>query len=369
MMTLRCRSGLPRLPALFWAAGVALLGLIGRDTVGKPTQAPEPAEGEAVQAPPGQSPAAVGESPPCDDREELILDSTWAEGADADPEPLVPPLAFLEPSPVETTFPRLCDNPAFWKTYRSRSGSNCVEDFFEELLSVPEGMLLCATGSLQEALRPNGEFVRWVKGDPCPISDRFLEFSREARQDGIFTTFLGNLAARENRYFAGFANSELYTHEFEDGTGEIEQDDLMRKQRKILWDAFRRTYVESYRAKAENTIQNESLEVHSWMGRDFIVLPPMIAGYVYFRGLEKDFSVGPTRLTISFEPLREWLSGDDVWGAVDFECKVEGFPIGLVVSIGLHEDELGLDFIGLGTSVGIAKKAVKLQHPRPDDDD
>jgi hypothetical protein len=357
------------MPAAFWAVSVAVGGFMFLESRGKPVLSSDLPRDlrqdlETAISPPSESPGNGEGDEALSAPEPLGFLETplWTDTASLESE--APPLAFLDPPPADLTFPKLTENPEFWKVYRRRCSTSCIEEFLEDLLRVPDAMLCCAVGTLQETFHSRGTVVRWVKGEPQPLSDRFLEFARTPTEDGLFMTFTRNLAAREGRFFAGLADSEIYTYEFEDGTGELDHDEVMRKQRKIVWDAVRKTYVESYREKAEKTLKEDSFEVRAWMGRDFLVLPPMIAGYIYFRGLEKDFSVGPTRLRFSFEPLEEWLSGDDLWGAMDFECKLDGFPIGLVVSVGLHEDNLGLDFIGIGTGVGIAKKAVQLQRPK-----
>jgi hypothetical protein len=40
------------------------------------------------------------------------------------------------------------------------------------------------------------------------------------------------------------------------------------------------------------------------------------------------------------------------------EWGLKGWPIGLIVSAGLYDGNLEVDFVGIGTSVGMARKAL-----------
>jgi hypothetical protein len=235
-----------------------------------------------------------------------------------------------------------------------------VCDLAEGILALPDAALGCLAGSIHRCTAP-AQPVLWRKDEPAPLSERFLEVSPGGREGTLLGSLTRTLVAREARFFASLESSELYTPGFEAGTEELDERLLRDRQRRILWDALRTTYLGRYRERAEDTLRDESLEVYAWKGPDFVVLPPLVAGYVYFRGLEKDFSFAGTRLSVAFEPVHEWLGERDVWGAMNAEWKVKGCPVGLVVSVGLHDGGLGLDFVGIGTSLSIARKAVALQ--------
>jgi hypothetical protein len=96
---------------------------------------------------------------------------------------------------------------------------------------------------------------------------------------------------------------------------------------------------------------------------DFAVLPPLLAGYVYIRGLEKRFSVSGTSLRVTLEPVSKWIDrGDDLAAGAAVEwAPTKSFPVSVIVSAGLYDGNAEVDFIGIGTSLGMARRALALQ--------
>jgi hypothetical protein len=65
---------------------------------------------------------------------------------------------------------------------------------------------------------------------------------------------------------------------------------------------------------------------------------------------------------IGVEPLSDWVEeSDDLVGALTFEWRVKGWPLGLIVAAGLEDGKPRLDFVGIGTGTSAAMRAVSLQ--------
>jgi len=231
----------------------------------------------------------------------------------------------------------------------------------DAILSGPEAMLdsvlQCATGLFPRS------------GDYCipydstgSITDRILDYDLGPRQGRIFSQFLGFLVEREQKYFSKFGDSELDTPDVEDGNADVKMNDLLREQGKVVWDALRKTYFSKYKFHGEDRVRDEAFYFNQWRGVDFVVLPPLIAGYVYYRGLDKRFSLGETWLRLTIEPVSRWVSGkENLYAGVSLEWGIKGFPVGLIVSAGRYEGRAGVDFVGIGTSVGMVRKALEIQ--------
>src|SRR4029077_13611336 len=104
-------------------------------------------------------------------------------------------------------------------------------------------------------------------------------------------------------------------------------------------------------------------ECRRWNGFDVAVLPPLIGGLLYFRGINKRIPLGETMLRISFEPASEFIHRKhdrSVMAALEWTEK--GFPVGVIVCAGVHDGPDGVDFVGIGTSMGADRRAVENQY-------
>lgn len=234
-----------------------------------------------------------------------------------------------------------------------RSGApDPAADVGDTLLRGPEalldGTLRCLSGLFPVSDAPPG------------VAERIFDYHRGAREGRLFTDFATHWINRERGFFSRFAtDSGIDTAGFEDGTEDVDARGLMREQGKILWDAVRDTYLSKYKFRGEERIREDSFRVGEWSGADFAVLPPLMAGYVWWRGLEKRVSIGDTWLGVSIEPVSSWTSGsDDVVAGVSLEWGIKGLPVGVIVSAGRYDGKGELDFVGIGTSVGMVRHAL-----------
>jgi hypothetical protein len=274
----------------------------------------------------------------------------WLE-TDAAPAPM--PVALGE-------LPDHADLTALALDWRRLHSPDPVADVCDGLLKGPE-LLLDGALSLASDLFPRRGTYSWRQDAGDGIASRLLDLDRSPRQGRIFSDFVGRLVEREQRFFSKFEDSYLNTPGVEDGTADVDRGDLADEQRKIVWDTLRKTYYSKYKFKAEERIRDEAFYFNQWRGMDFVVLPPLMAGYLFYRGYDKKISIGETWLRVSLEPIRKWAREDELLAGLSVEWMVKGFPVGLVVAAGLDDGDPELDFIGIGTSVGMAKKTLVLQ--------
>jgi hypothetical protein len=279
------------------------------------------------------------------------------------PEPLAP---MTRPEPVPFELPRslgMINEAAFRAGLVSevhrRRAADPVADFGDALLKGPEllvdGLFTCARSmSGRPALRSLDE------DDGRGIAAQMLQMEIGPRKDRIWNEFLTQLGDREQRYFSGFGDARANTFAFENGTEGADLNALALDQRKVFWDALRRTYLARYKVQAEEKIKEDAWYFDRWSGADFAVLPPLLGAYVYYRGLDKKFSVAGSQVTVSIEPVSEWARRKkDISAVAAMEWSMKGWPLGVIVSTGLHDGRYGLDFVGVGTSIGTVRQVLE----------
>ncbi len=292
----------------------------------------------------------------------------------ADPEPpaFAWPLPPPEPPTREIDLPRVAREihlqvltPALLAELEEAWAADPAADVGDVVLKLPE-LVFDSLFTLGALLFPRAGSHVWGPGDSESITGRIFDIGLEPRQGRIFSNFTANFVEREMRFFARFGDSHLYTFGFEDGTAEIDSGDLADEQRKVFWDALKKTYLSKYQFKAEDRIRDDAFFFNEWRGVDFAALPPLIAGYLYYRGVDKRFSVAGTSVRLSVEAGEKWLDGDDdLLGGAGLEWSLKRFPVGIIVTAGLYDGRAELDFVGIGTSIGMVRKALHLQHDDP----
>lgn len=90
---------------------------------------------------------------------------------------------------------------------------------------------------------------------------------------------------------------------------------------------------------------------------------PLMGGYLYLQGLERRFSTGVLNLGVHLEPLSRWVGNRGDFPAVaGLEVGIRGFPLALMVSAGLRGGDVEMDFVGVGTSWGLARRMLRFLH-------
>lgn len=251
-------------------------------------------------------------------------------------------------------FPKSCtpENIALLYQYGIRRSPTIVESFGNLLFTLPEIVFDKALLGLRE-----------ISGDGGPdsnLTSKVLQVESTGSFGHLFPEFMTFLAEREGKFFAGLGNSYLTTIDVERGVADVNQHDLMIEEKKVLWDVLKKTYFSKYKFKAEERIHDDAFYVNQWRGIDFITLPPFIGAYLYYRGLDKNFSILGSHVHVLVEPLMRFTSSEVV-GAIAIEWKPsKEWPIGIIASTGLHNSKPEFEFIGIGTSIGAVQKAIKM---------
>ena len=278
------------------------------------------------------------------------------------PDPLVPPRPARTSSfdiPLSLGLSdELCFRSELVSEFYRRGAPDPASDVADALLKGPEllidSIFTCAGGlGSRQAVRS------WDDDDGRSITAQLLNVGLGPRQDRIGREFLMQLGTREARYFSNFSDSRANSFGFETGTEGADLHELMLDQRKVFWDALRRTYLARYKVNAEERIKDDAWYLDRWSGWDYAVLPPLLGAYVFYRGVDKKISVLGTRMIVSVEPVSEWVRRNrDVSAAASVEWTMKDWPLGVIVSAGLHDRKYGLDFVGIGTSIGTVRQAL-----------
>jgi hypothetical protein len=241
---------------------------------------------------------------------------------------------------------------------RRRCAKTPLADFGNALLRGPEILLDAVASMAGDLFRRRGDFD-WREGESESISSRVFDFQLTPRPAGIFDDFVTNLADRERRFLAGFKETDAATPGFQEGSSGLSPNRLWSEERKVVLDALKNTYLMKYRGSNQDRIRDDAFYLSDWRGLDYVVLPPLVGGYLFFRGLEKRVSAGDMWFRVSFEPISSWVLGKrDLSAGVSVEWGIKGIPVGVVASAGRYDGATKVDFIGIGTSLGVVREAI-----------
>lgn len=198
-------------------------------------------------------------------------------------------------------------------------------------------------------------------GESQTITEKVLLFQRSGNQGHLCSEFTTHLLDRESRFFAGIGNTYLVDMQIEDGKAAVDQQQLIVEQRKVLWDVMKKTYFSKYNFKGEEHVRDDAFYVTEWQGVDFLALPPFIALYLYYRGLDKRMTQSSIQFRLDLQPISRFIGGGDVPGGLMIDIRPRGWPIGIVASTGWYEKSFEFEFIGIGTSLEAVKAAIVQQ--------
>lgn len=237
---------------------------------------------------------------------------------------------------------------------------NLFTDVGDVVLLPPE-IILDQIIALFGLFRDRSGHYTWTKDQKSSVLSRIFDIYDQPSRDHLFSIMLNNAIKKEQKFFSRFGDSYLDTPNFEDGTEEIDQDALASEQRKVLWDIAKDTYISKYKFKIDDRIRDEAFYFSDWRGADFVVLPPLVAGYLWYRGLDKKYKFNGLELHLSVEPIGNLYNHDNELFGVGMELAPKDWPVKLIVAGGLEDGDPELQFIGIGTNFGIAKKAFNMQ--------
>src|SRR5688572_28894568 len=271
---------------------------------------------------------------------ENIVKGRWEGAALQEPVAVVVPLEvgeeFVLPPPLEALPERLrgVEFPTAWPILAEEVRAwTPPSPVLESLLALPDHVVGAVAAAL-DSIRP---------GDGG-IVDRLMSVGVENGRASTFNDFFSRLIVKEQSYFAKFEETTVIDSE--------DPDEMLDDQRKLIWDVLRRTYQARYRLRASETLKEDAFDIQGWRGIDLVIVPPLMAGYAMYHGIDRKVSFLGTRMQISIERFSKWRD-DDVPAGIGIEWSVDGWPVSLIVTAGLEDGKFGGDFIGFGTSIGM----------------
>lgn len=236
------------------------------------------------------------------------------------------------------------------------------------LFGLPEPLFDAAVGAGIELVRddPNRSEARTREGS---VLERVAVLEIGDSSGRKFQDLAEAWVRAEQRWAADFGGSTLNTIGFELGLEDLDRDELMEDQFRVAVDAFRTAYFSKYVRRVDARARDEIDNVGRWSGWDLLLGPPVVVGYAWLRGFERRFPLaGPVEMRVGIQPFRRMLAvagdeGEHLVGAFALEIGVRGFPLKGIVSFGWIDGAAGLDFVGIGTSMGEGRRAVKMQLP------
>ncbi len=194
-----------------------------------------------------------------------------------------------------------------------------------------------------------------------PLIGRLGILAGGSRMTSPFTEFARQWVARQHKVMG--EDSYLRTMSYELGFEAVDEDALWSEEQKLIWDVARKVYLSRYFGRSDERVR-EMWRFSEWRSVDYIVAPPLLAAYTWYRGWERRITVWDTRLQVKLEPLSTIVhnagrGGVDVPFALAVEWEIPGFPIRAIVAAGLRDGGASVDFIGIGTSIAAARKAYR----------
>lgn len=246
-----------------------------------------------------------------------------------------------------------------WEAWSLANSHGFMESLLDDVFRVPA----CLCDGAVRTLRcwfPQSGCYSLTQEDETPLVLRLVSLREPGRMNSPFREFAMRWAEREAKQLGG--DSYLRTFGVEEGLEEPSAHDILHEQEKVLWDVVRKVYLSRYSVRGEARLRDDLWRFGEWKPLDILVLPAVVVAYTWYRGFERRISFAGTRLTLKVEPLKEIYrdyrrNGNEV-SAAGFEWEIPGFPLKLIVSTGITEGKYGFDFIGIGTSLGEAKKAL-----------
>ncbi|MHC4608593.1 MAG: hypothetical protein ACYTAF_16910 [Planctomycetota bacterium] len=241
---------------------------------------------------------------------------------------------------------------------------SAFERVADAVFSVPEAAVDGAAELLRTLRgRENAPVYRVGGDEDASITARLFDIEQtRPRLRRPFRAFMRCLIGEEGDFFGDFRSSEVNTMAFEEGYQDADMHDLEREQVKVLFDALKATYFKKYSLRGNRHIRSDRMYFNQWRGVDFAVMPALLGGYAFYRGLEKKSKMGDTRLRVYIEPVRRIRSavrrGSTRSALVGLDFEVPHVPFRVIVSAGTEDGGFGVDFVGIGSGFGQVRQTL-----------
>ena len=190
-------------------------------------------------------------------------------------------------------------------------------------------------------------------------------------RDRPFDSLVGLWMEREVKYFGQWGESPMATIAVEEGLEDLDHVGFIHAQKKVFTHTLGRYYLGRYAAPLNDCIRRDVFDLSRWGAADYAVGPCIIAGYLYLRGWDRYFAMGDLDCRLHLSPVdrinRHLRRTDDyLVSAASLEFGVKGFPLKAIVSGGVLNGSPSMEFVGIGTTVAMFKKTIKLEMATPD---
>ena len=171
-----------------------------------------------------------------------------------------------------------------------------------------------------------------------------------ARGDGqTFARFVIELQNRERDYWMS------------KGETEIEAREVWKDQQGMVWEAL----CDALLSRFLTALEKEGMDSYgpeAWQGSDFVVVPALAAGLLYFEGIRGSWNMGPAYGQFelaSIQEIRSQWGKEDLSAALAIGAGLKPAPLLLVVIVGIDEGSPEVDFIGFGTSIDTVRDLLR----------
>jgi hypothetical protein len=232
------------------------------------------------------------------------------------------------------------------------------------VFGVPDALIGGAVHAFSGLTHEHGRFSRAGEADRSMMV-RMSGALDVVSRDRPFDDFATLLGEREARYVARWQESPLATVEADTEFDPVDSGDYLRDQRKILVHALGRSYLGRYGESIDDGLRREAFDFSRWGAVDCVVGPALVGGYLFWRGWDGRMLVGDFDCRLNLLPLQRIEShlrktDDLLLTAASLEIGVQGLPVRFILSGGLNDGHPEFDFIGIGTSLAVARKSLKL---------
>lgn len=272
------------------------------------------------------------------------------------PDPLRRPA--LEIEPYVSEWDRELLPPALSELYgpnRAVGWVRDVERVTDSLFLLPELAVDGVVGFIRSFRSPGSEQpFRVEREDGRSLTSRLLDIEQvRPRLAHPTATFLGRWLEEEGKYLSGYDMTDLRVPGYEYAAAEVDLDGLWHDQGEVLWDTVKSTYLSKYRLRGEKELRSDDLYFRQWRGEDFVVMPTLLAAYAFYRGFDKRIKFGDFRVGLHLESIRriaETLDDGTQAALAGLSFSARFLPFQILVSAGVQEGDLEVDFVGIGTN-------------------
>jgi hypothetical protein len=186
-------------------------------------------------------------------------------------------------------------------------------------------------------------------------------FDRSRRDDDFAATFFRLLVRKEQSFFARIGSSEVASFQVQDGLEEIDRHRFDAAQERLVFDVVKRAYRERFHVP-EMDFDTAWTVARTGTWADAILIPTFLSAYAYRFGVDRKLKLtDDVRLEFHLERgtrIYRSLAGDAHHPIGALTLNLFRLPVSVICEIEGNEGRLGAGFVGIGTDLGTAMRAL-----------